>query len=199
MRRRQAFTLVEVMVSLGVMTIAALAIFAMQQQLIRANAHARQLTIATQIAQNWIERLKMDALRWNAAGPPSNTRYLKAILAPDADPAGFIPIPLDIVTNGTEKRVVSHAFDWFGNDLDTTGGAPAGLVYCASHRLNWVFDNMRVIRADVRVWWPRDGIGASIGAEYPECKDDNEKLNPKGDNFDRYHVVYLSTVLRAAP
>lgn len=187
------------MVSIGVMTIAAMSIFAMQQQLLRANAHARQLTLATQIAQNWIERLKMDALRWNAVGKPSTTTYLRFIGDPGGAPAGFIPIQLEKPTSGADMRVVSHAFDWFGQDLDTSNGVPAGLTYCASYRLNWVFDNMRVIRADVRVWWPRDGMGVSIIEDYPDCKDDNDALNPKGKHFDRYHVVYLSTVLRAAP
>jgi prepilin-type N-terminal cleavage/methylation domain-containing protein len=195
MRRRQAFTLVEVMVSIGVMTIAALGIFAMQQQLVRANAHARQLTVATQIAQNWIERLKLDALRWNQADDPSGTTYLRNITQPSDGLAGFISLPFD-QPGGT--RIVSNGFDWFGEDLDTSKSAPAGLVYCASYRLNWVFDNKRVIRADVRVWWARQGTGASIAQDYGQCVEDG-KLNPGEANFDRYHVVYLSTVLRAAP
>jgi hypothetical protein len=186
------------MVSLGVMTIVAMGIFAMQQQLLRANAHARQLTVATQIAQNWIERLKLDALQWNTAGNPAGTTYLRAIGAPGTI-GTFITIPLAKPTLAGNTRVVSNAFDWFGQDLDTTNGAPDGLVYCVSHRLNWVFDNMRVIRADVRVWWARDGSGASIAADYPVCADDNIALNPKGANYDRYHIVYLSTVLRASP
>ena len=79
-RRRQGFTLVEVMVSLGIMTIGAMAVLAMQQQIIRGNMHARQLTTATQIAQNVIERLKIDSLSWTAAGlPPNTTIYLKNV------------------------------------------------------------------------------------------------------------------------
>jgi prepilin-type N-terminal cleavage/methylation domain-containing protein len=198
MRRRQAFTLIEVMVSIGVMTIAALAIFAMQQQLLRANAHARQLTVATQIAQNWIERLKLDALRWNRAEDPAGTTYLKNISAPNTI-VGFFTIPLDKAVRGGTTRIVSNSFNWFGDDLDTTNGAPAGLVYCASHRLNWVFENKRVIRADVRVWWARDGMGTDISKDFPVCADDDAALNPGGDHFERYHMVYLSTVLRASP
>jgi prepilin-type N-terminal cleavage/methylation domain-containing protein len=198
MRRRQAFTLVEVMVSIGVMTIAALAIFALQQQLLRSNAHARQLTLATQIAQNWIERLKLDGLRWNKEGVPTDTTYLQNVGAVTAV-AGFTTIPFDRpVRNGT-PRIVSNASNWFGEDLDTTNGPPVGLVYCASHRLNWVFDNMRVMRADVRVWWARDGMGTDIVKDFPACADDDKGLNPGGAHFDRYHIVYLSTVLRASP
>jgi prepilin-type N-terminal cleavage/methylation domain-containing protein len=197
MRRRQGFTLVEVMVSIGVMTIAALAIFALQQQLLRSNAHARQLTMATQIAQNWIERLKLDALRWNTASDPTATTYLKGVGAIN-DVAKFTTIPLAKPTRTGETRVISNAFNWFGDDLDTSNGRPNGLVYCASHRLNWVFENKRVIRADVRVWWARDGMGVSIANDYPVCAEDGDALNPGGANFDRYHIVYLSTVLRAA-
>ncbi|HKU38613.1 MAG TPA: prepilin-type N-terminal cleavage/methylation domain-containing protein [Polyangiales bacterium] len=197
MRQRQGFTLVEVMVSIGVMTIAAMAIFAMQQQLIVAGAHARKMTIATQIAQNWIERLKMDALRWTRAEDPTGTTYIQAVGGAPGKPAPFTTIPLFIATRDAERRVISNAFDLYGDDLDTTNGTPDGLVFCASHRLNWVFDNKRVIRADVRVWWARDGQ-ASIVKDYPVCADDDKSLNPKGDNFDKYHVIYLSTVLRAA-
>ena len=198
MRRRQAFTLVEVMVSLGIMTIAAMAIFALQQQLLRANAHARQITVATQIAQNWIERLKLDALRWNRAEAPTATTFLKNIGAPNAI-GEFMTLPLAKPMRGGETRVMSNAFDWYGQDLDTTTGPPKGLVYCASYRLNWVFGNMRVIRADVRVWWARDGIGTSIATDYSVCKDEGDALNPGGADYDRYHIVYLSTVLRASP
>lgn len=194
--RQSGFTLVEVMVSLGVMTVASLAIFGMQQQITRANIHARQITTATQIAQNWIERLKLDAMRWTVVGDLSRTNYLRAVAAPGTR-SGFIPIPLLVSTSGVDTRVMSGAFDYFGSDLNTTAGAPPNLFFCASHRLNWVFDNQRAIRADVRVWWAREGESA-ITTDYPLCQDDDTRLNPGpgGTNFDRYHIVYLSTVLR---
>lgn len=185
------------MVSLGVMTIAAMAIFAMQQQLVQAGTHARKMTIATQIAQNLIERLKMDALRWTVVGPPpATTDYLKFVGATGTI-ANFQTLPTFTATRGGDTRLLSNAFNYYGDDLNNVNGAPDGLTFCASYRLNWVFNNMRLIRADVRVWWAREGQSA-IATDYPKCADTGAPLNPGGANFDRYHIVYLSTVLRAA-
>ena len=196
-RKQSGFTLIEVMVSLGIMVIAGMAIIGLQQQITRANTHARQITTATQIAQNWIERLKLDAIGWTAIGNLTGTTYLRDIPAPGTV-NGFTPIPIQTPTTAGVTRVMSAAFDYYGFDLNTTAGPPPNLFYCASHRLNWVFDNQRVIRADVRVWWARDGAGA-IQTDYPTCQDNNTALNPGGANFDRYHIVYLSTVLRGTP
>jgi prepilin-type N-terminal cleavage/methylation domain-containing protein len=201
-RRRQGFTLIEVMVSLGIMTIAGMAIVALQQQVTRGNVHARQITIATQIAQTWIERLKLDALRWNVAGPANdlgNTTYLAAMPA-TGNRVGFTTIPFVTQTNDAGGvRWMSPAFDYYGDELNMAAGDPPNLFFCASHRLNWVFNNQRVIRADVRVWWAKEGE-SRIQVDYPRCVDNDIALNPgspPGANFDRYHVVYLSTVLRA--
>lgn len=191
--QRQGFTLVEVMVSLGVMTIGAMAILGMQQQIIRANIHARQLTTATQIAQNVIERLKLDGVSWTTPGVPTSD-YLKNV-TPGAIGA-FQTLPFVTMNKGGNTRFWSNAFDYYGDDLDTTAGAPANLYYCASYRLSFVYSNNRIIRADVRVWWPREGE-AAIKTDFPKCADDNIALNPGGTAFDRYHIVYLSTVIRA--
>lgn len=203
MRRRQGFTLVEVVVGIGVMTTVALCIFSLMQQMMKTSTQSRRLTNATHLTQIWIERLKLDALRWTAAGDPADTTYLKFV-GPTGEVGKFINFPLQKPMRGSETRIISNAFDIYEADLDTTNGSPAGLVYCASYRLNWVYENKRVIRADVRVWWERDGYvdkdgkGANIAIDYPTCQDDHDALNPGGKNFDRYRIAYLSTVLRAA-
>ncbi len=185
------------MVSIGIMTIGAMAVLALQQQIIRANVHARQITIATQIAQNWIERLKMDATIWDLADkPPAATHWLKAVGVPNTL-ANFTTIEPLPETSADGSRMLSNAFDYYGDDLDNSTTAPVGLFFCASHRLNWVYANQRIIRADVRVWWAREGESA-IRADYPRCVDDGASLSPGGDNFERYHIVYLSTVIRAS-
>jgi prepilin-type N-terminal cleavage/methylation domain-containing protein len=193
--RRQGFTLVEVMVSIGIMTIGGMAVLAMQQQLIRANMHARELTTATQIAQNWIERLKLDALAWNAIGDLSQTRYLNLVPAPGTIGTFGRIVPWTATRAGVSE-LQSGAYDYYGDALDTTGGSPAGLHFCASMRLSWIYDNRRAMRADVRVFWPRAGE-AALAADYPRCNDDDAALNPAGTRIDNYHIVYLSTVLKA--
>jgi prepilin-type N-terminal cleavage/methylation domain-containing protein len=194
-KKREGFTLIEVMVSLGIMTVGAMAVLALQQQIIRGNVHARQLTTATQIAANVVERLKMDATNWTAPGVPGATNYLLGVV-PGAIGA-FSTIPFITRSAGGITRFQSNAFDYYGDDLDTSAGSPANLFYCASDRLSFVYDNNRIIRADVRVWWAREGQ-ASIRSDFPVCADDNIRLNPGGNAIDNYHVIYLSTVLRAS-
>ena len=200
--RRQGFTLAEVMVSLGVMTIGGMALIGMQAQTSRANTRARDLTISTQIAQNVIERLKMDALAWNsttgnAAADLGNTQLLRNVATATVGAFTTLPSLYPVSPNGT--RVMSNAFDYFGDDVNVTGASTqtlANIRYCASYRLTWIFDNMRALRADVRVWWSVEAPARSIIGDFANCADDNVSLNPGGPLANNYHVVYLSTVLR---
>lgn len=209
MRQRRkiarGFTLVEVLVSLGVMTVGAAAIIGMQQQTTRANVHARQLTIAAQIAQNAIERLKLEGLAWNSVTTSPTSDLINApTLAPivSATAGAFMTLPARPVSQSGVTRVLSNAYDYYGADMDLTSADQATLarvVYCASYRLSWIYNNFRSMRADVRVWWSRSAPSRSIVADFPACADNNTSLNPGGNQIDNYHVVYLSTVIRPQP
>jgi prepilin-type N-terminal cleavage/methylation domain-containing protein len=198
-RKRRGFTLIEVMVSLGVMTVGAMAILALQQHSIRSNSHARQLTIGMQIAQQWVERLKQDSATWNAVGLATGVPSVAQVLGTTTYLRSIIGAPNAFQTIPGVTPTVSNAFDYLGNDTandTTTQGRP--VFYCASMRLGWVYFG-RAMRADVRVWWPRNESGngsASILTDFPACADDNTRLNPSGTQFNNYHVVYLPTVIR---
>ncbi|HET8934938.1 MAG TPA: hypothetical protein VFN67_15930, partial [Polyangiales bacterium] len=188
-----------------VMTISAMALFSMQGQATRANARARDMTMASQIAQNLIERLKMDALVWNTitqgdSKDTSNTEVLKLI-------DGWTPGEFKTLPERTDPRSglsvpLSNAFTQSGEDV-LTSGAPSDVLatirYCASFRLGWVYDTHRAMRADVRVWWTKEAPSRSIIADFPGCADDNIKLSPGGSLYENYHSVYLSTVIRPHP
>jgi type IV pilus assembly protein PilV len=198
--RRDGFTIVEVVVALGVMTIGALALVGMQQQTTRANVRARELTVASQIAQNVIERLKLESLAWNTATQtPATDLFNAPLLQPASNnaAAGFITLP-QRPSDSAGARVLSNAFDYFGQDVDLTTASAAQLAqvrFCASYRLTWVFDNQRALRADVRVWWSKEAPTRAILSDFAGCQDDNS-LNPLGTHDGQYHLVYLSTVLR---
>jgi Tfp pilus assembly protein PilV len=203
-RRRNAragFTLIEVMVSLGVMMVGALAIIGLQQHTIRSNRHSRELSIATQIAQLWVERLKQDAATWNAFGPPPATAiYLNPILA---NLNSFQQIP-----NAT--AAVSNAFDFRGNDVSNANGSP--VHYCAAIRPAWVETN-RALRVDVRVWWSRERVwdpnevgGVSILTDFPNCGAtlvQHAQLDPpppgNANLSNKYHVIYMPSVITMQP
>jgi prepilin-type N-terminal cleavage/methylation domain-containing protein len=205
---RQGFTLIEVMVSLGVMTVSAMALFGMQAQATRANVRARDVTTASQIAQNLIERLKLDGSSWLTITPGvkddlDNTTWLKA-LNPVPTPSIFVTMSERLETRvGNAKTVpLSSAFDATGEDLLIAGAAAEVLAkvrFCGSMRLAWVYDAHRMLRADVRVWWTKEAPSRVITSDFPGCADDNAKLSPGGSLYDNYHVVYLSTVIRPTP
>lgn len=196
-RRKHGFTLVEIMVSLGIMTMGGMAVIALQTQTIRANSHARQISTATQVAQIWLERLKEDAGGWTtetdnlaaAAAAINPTLYLKDI---NTNANKYISPPAD-------APPVSRGFDYQGNDTNAAQGATTAPYFCAAYRLNWVYVG-QAIRADVRVWWPRAGSGAS-DTDFPGCGlgVDQTSLDPGGAADGNYHVVYLSTVIRVTP
>lgn len=198
-RRRRGFTLIEVMVSLGIMTFGAMAVISLQAHAIRANTHARQLTIAMQVAQRWVERMKQDAHRWNQVATPTdvgtvlaNTSYLRRVIATPNVYDGFI--------DGTLTAQASNAFDYQGLDIPTGAADFANRVfYCVAYRPAWVYFG-RAMRVDVRVFWPRSGRGRVLAADFPACDDggalQHTDIEPGGDVFDDYHVVYLPSVIR---
>jgi type IV pilus modification protein PilV len=197
-RRQQGFTLVEVMVSLGVMTVGAMAILALQQQSIRSNAHARQLTIATQIAERWAERLKQDAKTWNAAASEAGGLSATNVLGGTTWLNQIIDAPNQFQQMAITGPNASNAFDYQGADVDPDNDA---YYYCAAFRPSWVFFG-RAMRIDIRVWWARENIQRTSGdvsnitQQFPGCDDPDGTLDPGGLQYSNYHVVYLPTVVR---
>lgn len=193
--KRRGYTLIEVMMSLSVLTAGALGLVAMQTATTRGNMEARQMATATMAAQRWVERLRRDALNWtqrsmvaNAANL-ANTDYLQNVTPAGNAPAWVAPAP-------PAGSADSFAFDYYGRDTAVVGE----MVFCTNIRLEWVFPG-RIMRADVRVWWPRAGGGYDAtltdGANLVGCAAGR---NPESLNDDRrVRMVYTSTVLRFNP
>jgi type II secretion system protein I len=213
-RRRGGFTLIEVMVSLGVMTIAAMSIVALQAHAIRANTRAREMTIATMIAERWIERLKQDAHTWNRPIDPNipndgvavlgNTQWLRTILNA-ANTTDFIPLGAD------GPGITSAGFTWNGADASDNAVADPGAVvlpdgpvtYCAAYRLAWALLG-RAMRVDVRVWWaktrpfPGDPVPV-MASNFGACNTNLNALEPPAtDNAPgrNYHIIQVPGLIR---
>ncbi|MEM6956282.1 MAG: prepilin-type N-terminal cleavage/methylation domain-containing protein [Myxococcota bacterium] len=180
--KRAAFTLIEVMMAIAILTVGSVGILAMQQASTRGNMNARQMTTATSVTRNWIERIRRDALNWrnNQAGGTAGTTYLQNV------PSDWAA-PLDGV-NG--ERVGA---DWFGRDA-----VAPNQRYCTHIRLQWVVQNS-VARADVRTFWYKRSTGDGSENLFPNCgaaggeaavTAELAALNP------RVHVVHASTLVR---
>lgn len=195
LRARAGYTLIEIMMAVGVLTAGSVAIMAMHQAATRGNMEARQMTTANQVAQRWVERLRRDALNWtqaaNVHSPTLLTRttYLSSVPAPGTAPAWFVPVPA--ATSGE-----TAGFDFYGNDI-AGGAAP---YYCTNVRLEWLYPG-QAMRADVRVWWVRRiagtaGAPASTSTLY-NCAPGVDPNTLTGNRSLR--MVYTSTVIRFSP
>ena len=182
--RRQGFTLIEVMMSLAIMTVGALGIMALQQAATRGNMEARQMTAATNINRIWIERLRADTLLWNATTVPAgfeNTRYI-SVLESEPGTDWFAPISGDGVVD-------SYAFDYFGNDTEEE----ADTYFCTHIRLRWIRQGS-MLRADVRTFWhDRDNVG-----QFPGCAvgEETEVTTELAATPTGLRAVYASDILR---
>ncbi|MGB0680338.1 MAG: type IV pilus modification PilV family protein [Polyangiales bacterium] len=173
-RRAQAraaagFTMVEVMVAIGLLTAGAVGIMALHQASTRGNLEARAMSTATQLMQVWAERLRHDALAWQNRGGAAlaATRYLNQIPEAGFAPSDwFVPVP-------PEDTGQSYAFDHFGAD---TRGADA-IRYCVHVRLRWVMPQ-ESMRADVRTWWLRRRSEADATERNIEAFQDCARADP---------------------
>ncbi len=192
MRHSEGYTVVEVMIALTMLAIGTSGIIAMQKVTAVANRDARNLVVANQIARAWIERLRADAVQWNHPSPTNpvsdlgDTTWLK-----------------DTNVNGTWFRPADDAkgsptADVFGNDLRDADGEKG--IYCTNVRLNWLYGPPPnaappyLIRAEVRVYWLRDGGGGAVQPGKPIC-DPSIDLADISPAVDRYHFVYVTSAI----
>ena len=142
------FTLVEVMIAIGIMTVGSLGILSMHQAVTRANREAREMNTALALTETWMERVERDALLWTAQGFNSTelqaTAYLQTIAGVADETGWFKPTP----TLAAE----SWAFDYFGGDTRAT----ANTTYCVNLKMSWLRQGSSV-RVDIRTFWLRPG------------------------------------------
>ena len=146
--RRRGFTLIEVMIAIGIMTVGSLGILSMHHAVSGANRSAHEMNTALAITERWIERVDRDSLSWSEPGLNSSTltgtTYLAPLAATTTGTNWFTPAP----ALSTE----SYGFDYFGNDTSTA----SEIKYCTNLRLSWVRQG-RSARVDIRTFWYRAG------------------------------------------
>ena len=196
-RGREGFTLVEVMIAIGIMTIGSLGILSMHHAVSAANRSAHEMNTAISITERWIERVDRDSLGWTEEGENAQslagTAYLRA-LAGTAEPSGwFKPIP----ANPDNEAA---AFTYAGTD-DIQGNATK---FCVNLSMSWVRVGSSA-RVDVRTFWLREGFvpgGAThpnwvTGADFlgANCEAANA-TQWEANNAPNIEMVTASTVVR---
>ncbi|MEO7112909.1 MAG: prepilin-type N-terminal cleavage/methylation domain-containing protein [Polyangiaceae bacterium] len=192
----RGFTAIEVMLSLTVLAIGTAGVIAMQTTAIDGNYDARRLDVANGILREWTERLRRDSMMWtlpNTRNPlvAGDNRVanatLLAIVDPDPTNASW---RLPIAREGDPVPLMPQ-FDLLGRDV-TVAATP--VVFCTQVRLSWLVTN-DLIRADVRVFWPR-GTG-SMGGDCTNDPPAGWELLPA--TIAKYHFVYGVTAIRRNP
>lgn len=162
---RAGYTMVEVLAAMAVLGTGILGIIGMQTAAVGANQRAQEVTMATNLARRWQDRLRRDSYQWtqpSQSNPVSNislTWYLSRLggsvttdwYVPDPPPASAAALP------------ETAAFDYFGNDVATSDFRA---YYCTHVRLTMLIPN-QLVRSEVRVWWFRQG--GVRPASYANC------------------------------
>lgn len=178
-RTQRGYTLVEVMMAMGILAMGGVGIMGLHQASTKANLEARQMSTANNILRTWMERLKRDSLLWTQGGDSAATADLTptAYLS-ELGNGWVVPDPADAAE--------SHAFDHFGRDT----AVGANMRFCTNVQVVWVVPGLAV-RTDVRVWWVRRGVDAS---DYADCLAGTDPNTITGD--PNLHFVSASNVVR---
>jgi type IV pilus assembly protein PilV len=191
----RGYTIVELLMSLSVLAIGVSGVIAMQKVTISSNRHAKELAVATRIAEAWADQLAMDGMLWTTSQGRSNTEWLK--LADPAKTIEWFP-PAHSTTRG-----FGSAFDALGAPVNATV-APQLAHFCAHIRFAYLHSDTAptagngVIRAQVRVFWRREDNSTSL----PTTTDGNLCATEDtifSGNLDSFQVVYLTTAVAQSP
>jgi type IV pilus assembly protein PilV len=169
----RGYTVVEVMMALALLAVGATGVVAVQKATLAGNTQARTLVTANAIAESWAERLRAEALGWNAPNGvndlANDTQWLK--LAATTNPPWFNPAEILVNPTGSLPAGSPDA-DALGADIYPGGTAQP--AFCTKMRLTLLqlFPNpsvndpntIRTIRAEIRVYWERSGIPVNCTA-----------------------------------
>lgn len=192
--RERGYTAVELMIAVGVFGIGVAGIISMQKVTSVSNQHAKNLSIATHIAESWLDMLATDAVTWNhpsknGSGAPDigETTWLKRV-KPNANAATDWLLP-----DYSTLLAFGPAFDALGNPVDPAAN-PGSVAFCSHLRLSYLYqpnaDGNGLIRAEVRVFWLRDGQGFA----QPMCS--SGQVGNVGGAVQTFHFVQKITAIR---
>ncbi len=187
-RFARGYTIVEVMMALAILTLGASGVIAVQKATLIANTNARNLAVANSIAQSWVERLRADALVWNAPNNTddvNDTNWLK--VADPANPNQAWFMPAEVIA---PALAASPDNDVLGADIFQGDPGPPASAFCTQLRFTRFPAQAlpayrKLIRAEIRVFWERAGrpIDCAIAP------------NPIEGDVGRYGFAYVTTAV----
>lgn len=206
----RGYTIVELLMSLSVLAIGVAGVLGMQRVTISSNQHAKNLSLATRIAQGWIDELAADATLWtvrNGASTLAGSTTWLNVVQPNQIWGWNVPAY-------SLLRRFGPGFDALGSPVDHTTN-PGGAHFCTQIRLAFVRPELAggtltdtgVIRTQVRVFWRRDDSLSTLGgAAAPGagnlCAVTGAELDADLDPVNggnSFHVIYLTSAVRETP
>ncbi|MBI3071802.1 MAG: prepilin-type N-terminal cleavage/methylation domain-containing protein [Deltaproteobacteria bacterium] len=200
------FTLVEVMISMLILSVGVLAIMAMQFSTLAANTASRETTEATSLARRMLEMLKRDTYDWNVKSDLSSATEVpllqpaNAALSPGPGTTTWLNIPVSVLP-GIESGGTNYMVDREMRPNATPSGLPATVTgygpprYCIHYRLTWLTDN-ELLLAEARVTWNRKDRSETRALCTPNinscCNSPNDAVY---SNLQRINSLIVSTTI----
>jgi prepilin-type N-terminal cleavage/methylation domain-containing protein len=188
----RGYTAVELLMAISIFGIGVSGIIAMEKVTSVSNAHAKNLAIATHIAESWLDMLATDATTWTAPGSPGatgligNTTWLNTVSS-NANTVNSWTLP-----TFSNTLAFGPAFDALGDPINPASATP--VAFCSHLRLSWLYQPSStgngLIRAEVRVFWLKDG------QEFPQSMCTSGQIANVGAATDAFHFVQKITAIR---
>ena len=187
-RGARGYTAVEILMSMSVLAVGVIGIFSMEKVTVASNLHAKNLAMATHIAQGWLGVLEAEATVWDETGNGlANTTWLKE--AP-ANPTWFRPSFVAGSSFGPD-------FDELGNPVIKDGSYCVDLRISPFNGADAEKAGTALSRVEVRVFWLRDSVVVTPSLTVPEypCRMAPAQVSLQ-DQSRFFHFVYLSGAVR---
>jgi type IV pilus assembly protein PilV len=191
-RAQRGYTAVELLMAISIFGIGVSGIIAMQKVTSVSNAHAKNLAIASHIAESWLDMLAIDATKWTAPGATgatgliANTTWLNTVSA-NANTVNNWTLP-----PFSNTLAFGPAFDALGDPINPAASTP--VAFCSHLRLSWLYQPTStgngLIRAEVRVFWLKDG------QSFPGNMCSTGQIPNVGAATDAFHFVQKITAIR---
>jgi hypothetical protein len=187
--RSAGYTAVEVLMSMSVLAVGVIGIFSMEKVAVSSNVHAKNLAIATHIAQGWLGTLEAEAMRWDTTPDvlANRTTWLGAGLG---QPDWFRP-------DFSAGQAYGPQFDELGNPVGQNGRFCVDLRLSPLNGATAISEGTGMSRVEVRVYWLRETAVPLNSVTAPRFPCQMLPVKVSLENESRlFHFVYLSGAVR---
>jgi hypothetical protein len=186
--RPRGYTVIELLMSLAVLAAGITSVIAMQKVTLASNSHAKNLALATHVAQSWLGVVNAESALWNESGNFARTPFL---MQANTNAGNWFRPTYDA---GEE---FGAAFDALGNPLPA--GQEGQARFCVDLRmvpLQGTTGSAGLSRVEVRVVWPRESrISTAVAAPTSACAFATAAVEGT-DNAPHLHFLFVSGAIR---